>query len=86
VISLTRPSFWQLYYGLSDAVRAHARAAFVRFSQDPFQPGLQFKKLAGSPDWWSVRIGLHYRAIGAREGDTIRWFWIGSHADYDKLC
>jgi hypothetical protein len=20
-----------------------------------------------------------------REGDSLLWFWIGSHADYDKL-
>ena len=85
MISLTRPSFWQLYYDLPEEVRAQARAAFAIFSQNPFHGGIQFKKLAGFPDWWSVRIGLHYRAVGARSGDTVRWFWIGSHADYDRL-
>jgi hypothetical protein len=34
---------------------------------------------------YSVRIGLHYRALGLKEDDTIIWFWIGSHAEYDKL-
>ncbi len=34
---------------------------------------------------YSVRIGLDYRALGVREGDDIVWFWIGSHADYDRL-
>ncbi len=83
--SLTRPSFWRLYDELPEDVRAQARSAYAVFSQNPFHAGLQFKKLAGCPGWWSVRIGLHYRAVGAREGDTIRWFWIGSHATYDKL-
>jgi len=30
-------------------------------------------------------VGLHYRAIAVEnEGDLV-WFWIGSHADYDRL-
>lgn len=85
MISLTRPSFWQLYAGLPKDVQVQARGSYALFSSSPFHPGLQFKKLAGFPDGWSVRIGRSYRAIGARDGDTIRWFWIGSHADYDKL-
>jgi len=34
---------------------------------------------------YSARVGLGYRALGVSEGGTIIWFWIGSHADYDKL-
>jgi hypothetical protein len=38
---------------------------------------------------YSVRIGVHWRAPGYREtvlGEAVvTWFWIGSHADYDKL-
>ncbi|MGI8732837.1 MAG: hypothetical protein ACR2LM_06000 [Pyrinomonadaceae bacterium] len=34
---------------------------------------------------WSVRVGAHYRALGLDAADSIVWFWIGSHADYDKL-
>jgi hypothetical protein len=36
-------------------------------------------------DVWSVRIGINWRALEVREGDTMIWFWIGSHADYDRL-
>jgi len=35
--------------------------------------------------YWSVRVGLHFRALGIDVDDGILWFWIGSHADYDKL-
>jgi hypothetical protein len=28
---------------------------------------------------------LHFNALGLLEGDTITWFWIGSHAEYDQL-
>jgi hypothetical protein len=24
-------------------------------------------------------------ALGIRDGDEIVWFWIGSHAEYDRL-
>jgi len=34
---------------------------------------------------YSVRVGLHYRALGTAVDDGIIWFWIGTHADYDKL-
>jgi hypothetical protein len=30
-------------------------------------------------------VGIGYRAVGVVDGDTVIWFWIGSHADYDKL-
>ncbi len=33
----------------------------------------------------SVRISLDHRALGVRAGEDIVWFWIGSHADYDKV-
>jgi hypothetical protein len=35
--------------------------------------------------YWSVRVGLHYRALAIESGDDMVWFWIGSHADYDAL-
>jgi hypothetical protein len=33
---------------------------------------------------WSVRITLGYRALGIVDGDTITWFWIGNHQDYER--
>ena len=33
----------------------------------------------------SVRVGRRYRALGYQENDEVSWFWIGSHADYDRL-
>jgi hypothetical protein len=28
---------------------------------------------------------LRYRALAIEADDTYLWFWIGSHADYDRL-
>jgi hypothetical protein len=32
-----------------------------------------------------VRVALGWRALGVSKDDAIVWFWIGSHADYDRL-
>jgi hypothetical protein len=32
-----------------------------------------------------VRVTKSYRAVGVREGDTIIWFFIGTHAEYDRM-
>jgi len=55
---------------------------FELLKADPHHPSLHFKKIG---QLWSVRVGAHYRALGLDSDDTIVWFWIGSHADYDKL-
>jgi hypothetical protein len=30
-------------------------------------------------------LTLAYRALGLLEDDEITWFWIGTHAQYDRL-
>ena len=47
---------------------------------DPRHPSLHFKRIGSV---WSVRAGLHYRALGHDVPDGIQWFWIGTHAEYD---
>jgi hypothetical protein len=34
---------------------------------------------------YSVRIGMDYRAIGILKNDTITWFWIGKHDEYERI-
>jgi hypothetical protein len=48
-------------------------------------PGLHFKQVNADPIIYSARIGISYWAVCAREGLTLVWFWIGSHAEYDGL-
>jgi hypothetical protein len=66
-------------------VQAQARLAYQVFRRDPFHPGLRFKQVHSTRPIFSARVGLAYRALAARAGDEVIWFWIGSHADYDKL-
>jgi hypothetical protein len=44
---------------------------------------LRFKPVG---PFWSVRISRAYRALAIRHGDVLTWFWIGTHAGYDKLA
>jgi hypothetical protein len=32
-----------------------------------------------------LRVGLHHRALAVEAPDGLLWFWIGTHAEYDKL-
>jgi hypothetical protein len=32
-----------------------------------------------------VRVGLYYRALEIPVTGGVHWFWIGTHAEYDKL-
>jgi len=34
---------------------------------------------------YSIRVGIGWRALGVMVDDTIVWFWIGSHAEYELL-
>ena len=43
------------------------------------------KRVHASRPICSVRIAIGVRALGIRDGDTVIWFWIGSHSDYDGL-
>ncbi|MGH9894004.1 MAG: hypothetical protein ACREA0_18895 [bacterium] len=77
------PAFWHYYQSLPNHVRALADEAFARLKEDPRYPSLRFKKIGAL---WSARVGLHYRALATEIDDGFVWFWIGSHAEYDKLA
>jgi len=48
-------------------------------------PGLRFKKVIDDPPTYSVRITQSYRALGVKDNNTIIWFWIGNHDEYEQL-
>ena len=79
---LASPQFWRHYRQLKPEVRALADKNFQLLKADPKHPSLHFKRIGRL---WSVRVGAHYRALGLDRPDGVVWFWIGSHADYDKL-
>ena len=76
--------FWLCFDALPAAVQTLARRSYALLRQDPGHPSLQLKAVANGR-FRSVRVGLHHRALGVPVAGGIHWFWIGSHADYDKL-
>jgi len=85
MISRTTRRFRLALAQLPGQVRQQAREAYRLFSLDPNHPSLRFKKVHPTEPVYSARISIGYRAVGVFDGDEIIWFWIGSHADYEKL-
>ena len=83
--SRTTRSFRTAFAVLPEDIQAQARRAYRLFRADPSHTSLRFKKVEQTENVYSVRIGLGYRALGVLEGSVVTWFWIGSHADYDRL-
>ena len=77
--------FRKCFSELPEPVQEQARKAYRLFLQNPGHPSLRFKRVHATEPIMSVRVGLGYRALGAMHGEDILWFWIGSHADYDRL-
>jgi hypothetical protein len=82
VIHHAAPSFWSRYNGLPAAARELADKCFSLLKEDHTHPSLQLKRIGR---YFSVRVGLRYRALGVEADDGILWIWIGTHAEYDKL-
>jgi hypothetical protein len=83
--SRTTRQFRELFARLPAHVQQQAREAYRLFRENPQHPGLHFKKVYDDPATFSARVGISYRAVAALDGDTLIWFWIGPHAEYDKL-
>jgi len=83
--SRTTRRFRELFAHLPAQAQRQAREAYRLFLQNPGHPGLRFKQVHTDPPTYSARVGIGYRAVGVLDGDTVIWFWIGSHAEYDRL-
>lgn len=76
------PRFWRCYQQLPEDIRRLADASYEVLRNDPRHPSLHLKKVGR---FWSVRIGLRYRALAVEDGEVLVWFWVGTHAEYDRL-
>ncbi len=78
----TTKRFWKCYDALPVAIQQVAAQNYELLKADPSHPSLHFKKVG---EYWSVRAGRGYRALGVETKKGISWVWIGTHAEYDKL-
>lgn len=82
----TTKGFWKLFEKLPQEIRKRVPQKLELWKEHPRYPSLHFKKVSAStaPQVWSLRISDDYRMLGYREAVHVTWFWIGTHADYDK--
>ena len=66
------PKFWKAYESLPKSVQQVADRNYELLKENPFHPSLHFKKVGS---YWSVRVGLQYRALGIQDGDSTRQTW-----------
>ena len=78
----TTSRFGTCYYQLPVEIQRLADREYALLRDDPRHPSLHFKKIG---DLWSVRVGLHYRALAIEDGSDMLWVWVGTHEDYDRL-
>lgn len=76
------PDFWHHYRKLPEHVQELADKNFEILKTHPENPNLRFKKVR---NFWTARIGAHYRAIAKDRPEGVLWIWIGHHAEYDKI-
>ena len=76
------PGFWEAYDKLPSKIHRLARKNFALLRRDAYHPSLHFKRVGR---YWTVRVGIDFRAVAIREGDDLVWFWIGPHDEYDVL-
>lgn len=76
------PSFWEGYEALPKHTQKLANKNFTLLKNNANHPSLHTKKVG---EYWSVRIGISYRALAIEIKEGLLWFWVGTHAQYDKL-
>lgn len=78
--------FLKQFWKLPERIKQTARKNYRLWKHDPYHPGIEFKKLNTVLPIYSVRIGIGSRAVGImKNNETMVWFWIGPHSEYDKL-
>ncbi|MFZ4790123.1 MAG: hypothetical protein ACOYMW_04385 [Candidatus Competibacteraceae bacterium] len=83
--SRTTDQFRKALSRLPDQVQNQARLAYRQFQHDPGHPSLRFKPVHTSLPIYAARISKGYRALGQKDERGMVWFWVGPHADYDRL-
>jgi hypothetical protein len=85
VNSILTDDFISSFAKLPESVKQQARKSYRLWKQNPYHPSLHFKRVHSTEPIYSVRVARMWRAVGFLGHNTVSWFWIGSHADYDKL-
>ena len=83
--SRTTVRFRRAFAALPPEIQERARHAYAAFRMSPRHPGLRLKRVHDARPIYSARVGLGHRALGMLDRDTMVWFWIGNHQEYERL-
>jgi hypothetical protein len=85
MISQITNDFVKLFRQLPPRIQTQARKTYQLWKQHPYHASLDFKRVSNRQPVYSVRVGIGWRVVGIKKDKQIIWFWIGTHAEYDKL-
>ena len=78
----TTSRFWTYFEQLPESAQRAARRNFRLLAENPRHPSLRFRKVG---KFWSVRVGVDYRALAVDDAGDFIWVWIGTHDEYGRL-
>ena len=85
MISYLTDDFIDCFKRLPERVKKNARKNYKLWKKNSKHPSLEFKLINKKNSVYSIRVGIGWRALGVKKSNTIIWFWIGSHAEYNSL-
>lgn len=70
---------------LDPVIQRKVQRAYDLFLNNPQHGSLDFKRVRGRRNIYSARVDDNFRVLGELEGDTITWYWVGPHDEYDRM-
>lgn len=78
----TTDRFWKCFENLPDPIQKVSKKNFALLKANPLHPSLHLKKVG---KFWSIRVGLSYRALAIEDDEDFIWIWIGTHSEYELM-
>lgn len=78
----TTDRFWECFDKLPEPIQKISKRTFSFLKTNPSYPSLHFKKVG---IFWSVRIGVNFRALAIKYEEDFIWVWIGTHDEYERM-
>ena len=85
MISHTTERFRKAFQRLPAHIQRNARKSYRLWKDNPYHPSLHFKKVHSIEPVYSVRVAIGWRPFGTKTDDAMVWFWIGDHAEYERI-
>ena len=85
MISRLDPEFLEALRKLDHETRRKVQRAYQLFKDNPRHGSLRFRRVRGTRNHYSARVDDYYRVLGVVEGNTITWYWVGPHDEYERM-